>query len=95
MNGNTNIAYIYDTVSHEFDEQASYKTLSEFEDCWVFTSADLHISKYDTDYKDIMKLLIDKIKRSCIRTRYGYYVVSQDMLRDILENFYKEGINNE
>lgn len=95
MNGNTNMTYIYDTVSHEFDEQARYKTLSEFEDCWVFTSADLRISKYDTDYKDIMKLLIDKIKRSCIRTRYGYYVVSQDMLRDILENFYKEGINNE
>lgn len=82
--------YIYDEVSHEFDENVDYKISSEFPDCWIFHISDFNRAMYYyTEYRDVMKVLIKKIRSHCI-THRGYYIINSDMLRDILENFYKE-----
>lgn len=94
--------FIYDEVSHKFDENVDYKVLPGFDGCWIFYASDFRkaiasiSSEYDveyedamTEYKDAMNVLIKKIKAHCIKN-YDYYIIKQDTLSDILENFYKE-----
>jgi hypothetical protein len=90
----TEMEFIYNEVSHKFDENVDFKMLPEFGDCWILYGSDFQkaiasVSEDDTEYKDAMKVLIKKIKSHCI-THYGHYIIKQDTLSDILENFYKE-----
>lgn len=84
---------LYDEVSHEWDEQVRYKGHPDFPDCWVFTIGDFYISKYTTQDKDVLKILLRQIKDACIRSNDGhtfYYIIKQTVLENILENFYLE-----
>ena len=82
--------YIYDEVSHEFDENVDYKMSPEFPDCRIFHISDFNRAMYYyTEYRDVMKVLIEKIRSHCI-THKSYYIIKRDILSDILENFYEE-----
>ena len=83
----------YDEVSHELDEQLEYKILPQFPNCWVFYPSEFIASKYETEYdREIISELLKAIKDECIRsTEDNVYIIKQDKMEDILQNFYEKG----
>lgn len=91
--------FIYDEVSHKFDENVDYKVLPGFDECWIFYASDFRkaiasVSEYDIEYKNAMNVFIKKIKAHCVKNYdYNYYIINQDTFNDIFENFYKDAAN--
>ena len=88
---------LYDEVSHDFDEQVSYKLLPElFPDTYVFSRSDLRASSYQTEHPEILEKLCNLIKgKSIWSTQDNVYIINQDVFTDILENFYLHGKEEE
>lgn len=57
---------VYDDVSHEWDEQVSYKILPRFRNCYVFYPNDLRVHKYETQCHEVMKELLQAIQNLCL-----------------------------
>lgn len=80
---------IYDTVTHEFDEQVEYKELPQFQSCWVFYPKDLRPDMYESEYPGIMDKLLKIIKDECIFSDEDcLFVIKSDKLISLFENFY-------
>ena len=83
---------LYDDISHEFDEQVSYKFLPQFPNAYVFTRKELRSSSYETEYPDILEKLCALIRESSIWSdEDNVYIIKEDTLTNILENFYLHG----
>ena len=87
---------LYDEVSHDFDEQISYKILPTFPDTYVFSRSDLRASSYQTEHPEILEKLCKLIKEKSIwSTQDNLYIINQDTFVDVLENFYLQGKEEE
>ena len=83
---------LYDDISHEFDEQVSYKFLPQFPNAYVFTRKELRSGSYETEYPDILEKLCALIRESSIWSdEDNVYIIKEDTLTNILENFYLHG----
>jgi len=84
--------FIYDEVTHEWDEQVHYKLLPQFRDSYVFYPSDLRIHGYDTCDKEVMGELCQAIKEIAIwNEEDGVFIVKQDSLVTLLQDFYERG----
>lgn len=83
---------VYDEVSHEWDEQVNYFVLPEYKDCFIIYPRHLRPSYYRTEHKNEMKELCNEIRDSAMYdTQEDIFIIKENMLMDILENFYKKG----
>ena len=64
--------YIYDEVSHEWDEQVDYLMLPQYKDCYILYPQHLKVSHYDTD-NEILLNVEDKVYNNMVRRRRGIY----------------------
>ena len=87
---------IYDEVSHEFDDQVKYKILPQFSNCYVFYWKDLRAHSYETEHPKVMKKLLNTIRRYCIYSSADdVYIIEENDLMEVLQNFYKQAEEEE